>query len=151
LVDDGFIRTLGESDDPLMAVWAEMPRACAVQVMPEDLRSWYDEREEALNLLERAVYEGYFEAYDELLRVATSDAGRWAEELLDKCPLVLIADSLSVREVGLLAARWKPAGRQIRVEGNGFAVVPFPPMTSSLSRSRNRPPHPRPRKRARPL
>jgi hypothetical protein len=151
LIDGGFIRTLGESDDPLMAVWAEMPRACAVEVMPEDLRSWYDEREEALNLLERAVYEGYFEAYDELLRVATSDAGRWAEELLDKCPLVIIADSLSVREVGLLAARWKPAGRQIRVEGNGFAVVPFPPMTSSLSRSRNRPPHPRPRKRARPL
>ena len=40
-----------------MAVWAEMPR---VEVMPEDLHSWYDEREEALNRLERAVYEGYF-------------------------------------------------------------------------------------------
>ena len=90
-----------------------------------------DDRESALNELERGLYRGFFEAYDLLLEQANAQNENYVLSLFDECPFVIVADSLSVREAVLLERFWE--GETWGVEREGFAVAPFPPMTESLS------------------
>ncbi len=131
-VDEHFIQELIEGEDPLAVIWQQMRRIYAVEDFPPDLRAFMDEREEQLNGLEQAVYDGFFEAYDQLLEAAQAQDAGYVLSLFDRCPLVVIADSLSVREAALLERRWAGGGWEAQMEG--FAVVPFPPTTESLSR-----------------
>jgi hypothetical protein len=131
-VDEYFIQELIVREDPLAAIWQQMWGIYGADDYTPDLRGFMDNREEQLNGLERTVYDGFFEAYDQLLEAAqTQDAG-YVLSLFDRCPLVVIADSLSVREAALLEGRW--AGGEWEAQMEGFAVVPFPPSTESLCR-----------------
>lgn len=130
-IDEQFITELIEDQDPLAAVWRQMERVYTIDGFPQDLRAFMDDRESALNDLERGVYCGYFEAYDLLLERAGAQDEGYVLSLFDKCPFVIIADSLSVREAVLLEKFWE--GEAWGVKREGFAVAPFPPMTESLS------------------
>jgi len=132
IVDEYFIQELIEGENPLAVIWQQMQRICAVEDFPPDLRAFMDEREEQLNGLEQAVYDGFFEAYDQLLEAAQAQDAGYVLSLFDRCPLVVIADSLSVREAALLESHWADRGWEAQMEG--FAVVPFPSTTESLSR-----------------
>jgi len=142
-IDEQFITELIEDHDPLAAVWRQMERIYAVDDFPQDLRAFMDDRESALNDLERGVYRGFFEAYDLLLERAGAQDESYVLSLFDECPFVIIADSLSVREAVLLEKFWdgaerpprfpKPLRSEWEVKREGFAVAPFPPMTDSLS------------------
>jgi len=148
-IDEEFITELIQDRDPLAAVWRQMERfytktsEVSADLRGLDLRALMDDREGALNELERGVYRGFFEAYDLLLaRAGTQDEG-YVLSLFDECPFVIIADSLSVREAVLLEKLWgdperpprfpEPRRSEWRVKREGFAVAPFPPMTESLS------------------
>ena len=131
-LDERFITELIEDQDPLATVWRQMERVYAVDDFPQDLRAFMDDRESALNELERGVYRGFFEAYDLLLERASAQDESYVLSLFDECPFVIIADSLSVREAILLEKFWE--GEAWGVKREGFAVAPFPPMTESLSR-----------------
>lgn len=131
-IDEQFVRVLVEAPDPLGVIWREMERVCAVDAFPANLRGHYDECERGLNELERALYESYFDVYDELLERARAQDGKYVLSLFDSAPFVVVADSLSVREIGLLQAKW--AALEWSVERVGFAVAPFPPVTASLCR-----------------
>jgi len=141
-IDEQFITELIEDQDPLATVWRQMERVYAADDFPQDLRAFMDDRESALNELERGVYRGFFEAYDLLLERAGAQDESYVLSLFDECPFVIIADSLSVREAIMLEKFWDvgaiprgcPTEEQWRVKREGFAVAPFPPMTESLSR-----------------
>jgi len=137
-IDAQFITELIQDPNPLTAVWRQMERTYAVDTFPQDLRALMDDRESALNELERAVYHGFFEAYDLLLERTRAQDESYVMSLFDECPFVIIADSLSVREAILLEQRPprfpKPRRSEWQVKREGFAVAPFPPMTESLSR-----------------
>lgn len=135
-IDEQFITQLIKDPDPLAVVWRQME--CIYQTSEVcrdfrslDLRALMDDREGALNKLERGVYRGFFEAYDLLLERAGTQDETYVLSLFDECPFVIIADSLSVREAVLLEKFWE--GEAWSVERKGFAVAPFPPMTESLS------------------
>ena len=130
-IDEHFITELIEDQDPLAAIWRQMERIYTVDEFPTDLRALMDDRESALNDLERGVYCGFFEAYDLLLERAGGQDESYVLSLLDECPFVIIADSLSVREAALLEKLWEREAWDVQREG--FAVAPFPPMTESLS------------------
>jgi hypothetical protein len=131
-IDEQFITELIKDRDPLAAVWRQMERIYAqTSEVSADLRGLMDDRESALNELERGVYHGFFEAYDLLMERASAQNENYVISLFDDCPFVIIADSLSVREAVLLGKFW--GGEAWGVEREGFAVAPFPPMTESLS------------------
>jgi hypothetical protein len=131
-IDEQFITELIKDEDPLAAVWRQMERIYAqTSEVSTDLRGLMDDRESALNELERGVYRGFFEVYDLLLEQANAQNENYVISLFDDCPFVIVADSLSVREAVLLERFWK--GEAWGVEREGFAVAPFPPMTESLS------------------
>lgn len=130
-IDEQFITELIEDQDPLAAVWQQMERIYAVDEFPQDLRAFMDDRESALNDLERGVYCGFFEAYDLLLERAGAQDESYVLSLFGQCPFVITADSLSVREAVLLEKLWQ--GEAWGVKRQGFAVAPFPPTTESLS------------------
>jgi hypothetical protein len=137
-IDEQFITELIKDEDPLAAVWRQMERVYAqTSEVSADLRGLMDDREAALNDLERGVYRGFFEAYDLLLERASAQDGSYVLALFDECPFVIVADSLSVREAVLLEQRpprfWEPRRSEWQVKCEGFAVAPFPPMTESLS------------------
>jgi len=127
-----FIKDLIEATNPFAVVWEEMRHIFATDAFPDDLRAFLDQREEELNGLEGAVYDGFFEAYDQLLEAAQAQDAGYVLSLFDRCLLVVIADSLSVREAALLESHWADRGWEAQMEG--FAIVPFPPTTESLSR-----------------
>jgi len=144
-IDKHFITELIEDQDPLAAIWRQMERIYTqTPEVSANLRGLMDDRESALNDLERGVYCGFFEAYDLLLERAGAQDESYVLSLFDECPFVIIADSLSVREAILLEKFWdgaerpprfrKPRRSDWRVKREGFAVAPFPPMTESLSR-----------------
>ena len=131
-IDEQFITELIKDEDPLAAVWRQMERIYAqTSEVSADLRGLMDDRESALNELERGVYRGFFEAYDLLMERASAQNENYVISLFDECPFVIVADSLSVREAVLLEKFWE--GEAWGVERKGFAVAPFPPMTESLS------------------
>jgi len=131
-IDEQLIRELIEDQDPLAAVWRQMERIYAqTSEVSADLRGLMDDRESALNDLERGVYCGFFEAYDLLLDRAGAQDESYVLSLFDECPFVIIADSLSVREAVLLEKFWEEEAWGVKRQG--FAVAPFPPMTESLS------------------
>jgi len=138
-IDEHFITELIEDQDPLAAIWRQMERTYTqTSEVSANLRGLMDDRESALNDLERGVYCGFFEAYDLLLERAGAQDESYVLSLFDECPFVIIADSLSVREAILLEQRPprfpKPRRSEWQVKREGFAVAPFPPMTESLSR-----------------
>ncbi|TEU13000.1 MAG: hypothetical protein E3J21_19765 [Anaerolineales bacterium] len=131
-IDEQFITELIKDQDPLAAVWRQMERVYTqTSEVCGDLRGLMDDRESALNDLERGVYRGFFEAYELLLERAGAQDENYVLSLFDECPFVIITDSLSVREAVLLEKFWE--GEAWSVERKGFAVAPFPPMTESLS------------------
>lgn len=134
-MDDRFIQELIAGDDPLAVIWGQMMGIYAAGELTtdgvDDLRACMDHRESALNELEWGLYWGFFEVYDLLLERAGKQDASYVLSLFDTCPLVIVADSLSVREAILLERLWGQDGWS--VEQQGFAVAPFPPMTESLS------------------
>lgn len=127
-----FLTDLIYRDDPLTVIWEHMLRLYTPLEHPADLRAFMDNREEALNQLEQAVYEGYFEAYDLLLERAQAQREEYTLSLFTHSPLVIVVDSMSVREAALLQHFWDKEGLlQARVED--FAVTPWPPITARLA------------------
>jgi len=135
VIGEQFIKDLIQAANPFAVVWEEIRHIFATEAFPEDVRAFLDEREEELNGLERAVYDGFFEAYDQLLEAAQAQDAGYVLSLFDRCPLVVIADSLSVREAALLQHKQSFCTTEggWEVEMDGFAVAPFPPTTESLS------------------
>lgn len=130
-LDAAFLKALIEADDPLTVVWERMLMLCQVEAYPDDVVAYYNERETRLSQFEGALSHGYFEIYDLLLDRATQQDDGYVRRRLQGESVVIIADSLSVREVGLLRQRLEKHGWQ--VETAGFAVAPFPTLTESLS------------------
>jgi len=131
VLDAKFLQTLVEADDPFQAVWERMLTLWQVETFPDDVVAFYNEREARLSQLEEALYHGYFELYDLLLERAKQQDGSYVRKWLQDDSVVIIADSLSVREVGLLQQKLGEHGRRVEVEG--FAVAPFPTLTESLA------------------
>ena len=130
-LDADFLKALIEADDPLPVVWERMLMLYQVETYPNDVVAYYNEQETRLSRFEEALYHGYFEMYDLLLERATQQDGGYVRERLHGESVVILADSLSVREVELLRQQLKAHGWQ--VEMAGFAVAPFPTLTESLS------------------
>jgi len=130
-IDAVFFQALLDADDPLRVVWERMLRLYQVEKYPDDVVKFYNERETTLSQFEEALYHGYFEIYDLLLEQAQRQDGGYVRERLQGDAVVIIADSLSVREVGLLQQRLGERGWQVNVDG--FAVAPFPTLTESLA------------------
>ncbi len=130
-----FMQRLLTAADPLEIIWEEVlalwqPVGQAVG-QASGLLYFYNHREEAFSRLEELLYHGYFEVYDLLLeRAGEQDAG-YVRERLHGDTVIIIADSLSVRETGLLSLWLGERGWKVRVEG--FAVAPFPTTTESLA------------------
>lgn len=131
VVDAQFLQALMDADDPLQIVWERMLTLWQVETYPDDVVAFYNERETRLNQFEGALYHGYFEIYDLLLERAKQQDGGYVREWLQDESTVVIADSLSVREVGLLQQRLGEHGWRAKVEA--FAVAPFPTLTESLA------------------
>jgi len=129
--DMTFLPTLIDAADPLAAVWDGMLSLWQAEAEPADLVRFYHEREETFSRFEEALAHGYFEVYDLLLERARQQDGGYVKERLNGDGLVIIADSLSVREVGLLQRALGEQGWPVEVAG--FAVAPFPTLTESLS------------------
>lgn len=129
--DSQWIQNLLQAEDPLTAIWEAALALWRMDTMPTDLVEFYNRREEALSLLEEMLYHGCFEVYDLLLEQAQEQDGSYVRELLQGDAVVIIADSLSLREAGLLSLWLGERGWEVEVEG--FAVAPFPTVTESLS------------------
>lgn len=132
-----WLQDLLTTPDPLEVIWREMLSLWqageqATAWSPADLVSFYNRQEEALSHLEELLYHGYFEIYDLLLEEALRQNGDYVRKRLEGNAVVIIADSLSVREAGLLPLRLGEEGWEVKVEG--FAVAPFPTTTESLAR-----------------
>lgn len=130
--DSRWLRDLLTASDPLEVLWQEMRALWQADALPADLVAFYGEREGALSRLEEAVYHGYFEVYDHLLEQALRQDGAYVRERLEGKAVVIVADSLSVREAGLLPKRLEEAGWKAEIEG--FAVAPFPTTTEPLAK-----------------
>lgn len=131
-LDSQFVQRLLGTDDPLEVVWEEVLALWRAGSYLEDLAEFYNAREEAFNRLEEWLYYGYFEIYDLLLERARQQDGSYVRERLHGDAVVVIADSLSVRETALLPLQLGEHGWKVRVEG--FAVAPFPTTTESLAK-----------------
>jgi hypothetical protein len=129
--DNSWVQGLLTADAPLEVIWGEMLALWQTDSFPTDLVAFYNRREEAFNRLEEWLYCGYFEVYDLLLEHASRQDGGYVRDRLSGNTLVVIADSLSVRETGLLSLWLGEQGWEVSVEG--FAVAPFPTTTESLS------------------
>lgn len=130
-LDAHFFQALLDEDDPLSVIWKQMLSLYRTEEFPSDLVAFYNERETTLSHFEEALYYGFFEIYELLLERARQQDGGYVRQRLQGNAVVIIADSLSVREVGLLQQRLGECGWQVRVEG--FAVAPFPTLTESLA------------------
>ncbi|HIE51615.1 MAG TPA: hypothetical protein EYP85_07625 [Armatimonadetes bacterium] len=130
-MDTSFLRALIEADNPLDAVWAELLRRWEPEEFPVDVARFYREREEATNRLERGLYQGFFELYNLLLEEAQRQDGGYVRRWLEGNNLVIVADSLSLREVGLLKKDWESRGVETVIED--YAVAPFPTLTDRLA------------------
>jgi len=127
-----FMQRLLTAADPLEVIWEEMLTLWQAGSPVTDLVAFYNRREEAFNRLEELLYHGYFEVYDLVLERAERQEGGYVRERLHGDALVIIADSLSVRETGLLWLWLGERGWETHIEG--FAVAPFPTMTESLAK-----------------
>lgn len=130
-LDSPFVQRLLAAADPLEVIWEEALALWRVESLPVDLVDFYNRQEEALSRLEEMLYHGYFEVYDLLLEQARQQDDGYVRERLHSDTVVIIADSLSLREPALLSLWLEERGWEARLEG--FAVAPFPTMTESLS------------------
>ncbi|MCD6507459.1 hypothetical protein J7M22_12665 [Candidatus Poribacteria bacterium] len=129
---DDFLKRLIEEDDPLIVIWQQMLELYQVDDFPSDLIRFYNERETRLSQLEEALYHGYWEIYDLCFRRSQAQSGDYVFERLREGYVVIIADSLSLREVGIMGKLLNDLGWYI--EEKTFAVASFPTLTESLSR-----------------
>lgn len=135
--DSRWLQDLLTTPDPLEVIWREM---LSLWQAGEQVSGWssanlvtfYDRQEEALSHLEELLYHGYFEIYDLLLERALQQNGEYVRKRLEGNAVVIIADSLSVREASLLPFRLGEEGWTVQVEG--FAVASFPTATEPLAR-----------------
>lgn len=130
MVDAQWVQEMVNADDPLPIIWQAMFRIWATEALPDDMKAFYDEREERLHRLERFLSDTFSDLYDRLLEKATAQDGDYVRRWLQDDNVVIIADSLSVREAALLQ-HWLP-GLDFLAE-QPFAVVPFPTVTESLT------------------
>jgi len=136
-LDSRFVQQLLTIADPLEVIWEEVlalwqtVEQASGLPYPADLVAFYNRQEEAFSRLEELLYHGYFEVYDLLLERAGQQDGGYVRERLHGDAVVIVADSLSVREPGLLSHWLGERGWEARVEG--FAVAPFPTTTESLA------------------
>ncbi len=131
-LDGEFLQRLVGADDPIGVIWEEMVGLWRTEEIPADLVAFYNRQEEALSRLEELLAQGYFEVYDLLLRQAREQNGEYVRSHLEGEAVVIVADSLSVREVGLLSLWLGERGWTVQVAG--YAVAPFPTVTETLSR-----------------
>lgn len=130
-LDSQFMGRLLTAADPLGVIWEEVLALWQTESFPADLVAFYNRQEEAFNRLEELLYHGYFEVYDLLLERASQQDGGYVRERLHGDAVVIVADSLSVREPGLLSLWLRERGWGARVED--FAVAPFPTTTEPLA------------------
>ena len=134
-LDSRFVERLLTAADPLEVIWEEVlalwqPVGQAVRHV-SGLPYFYNRQEEAFSRLEELLYHSYFEVYDLLLERAGQQDGGYVRERLHGEAVVIVADSFSVRETGLLSLWLRERGWE--VHGEGFAVAPFPTTTESLA------------------
>lgn len=130
-LDSRFVQRLLTAADPLEVIWEEMLALWQAESLPADLVAFYNRQEETFSRLEELLYHGYFEVYDLLLERAGQQDGGYVRERLHGDAVVIVADSLSVREPGLLSLWLGERRWEARVED--FAVAPFPTTTESLA------------------
>ena len=131
ILDAKLLQNIIDAENPLQVVWEYTLKLWQVEVYPENLVAFYNDRETLISQFEQALYHGYFEIYDLLLEHARHQDGSYVHERLQGDNTVIIADSLSMREVGLLKKRLGEHGWNLELEG--FSIVPFPTLTESLS------------------
>jgi len=131
VLNSQFMQRLLTAADPLEAIWEEVLALWQAESLAANLVTFYNHQEEAFSRLEELLYHGYFEVYDVLLERAEQQDGGYVRERLQGDAVVIIADSLSLREPGMLSLWLRERGWEMRVEG--FAVASFPTMTESLA------------------
>jgi hypothetical protein len=131
-LDSRFVQWLLTAADPLGVIWEEVLALWQTEALLADLVAFYNRQEETFSRLEELLYHGYFEIYDLLLERAGQQDGGYVRERLHGDAVVIVADSFSVREPGLLSLWLGERGWEARVEG--FAVAPFPTTTESLAK-----------------
>ena len=129
--DASFFQRLLDTEDLLAVVWDEMLAIWQTHLFPEDVVAFYRGRENQFSHFEKALYHGYGELYDLLLEKAEAQDGNYVRQRLQGDSIVIVADSLSMREVSLLRHRLSQQGWELSMEG--FAIAPFPTMTESLA------------------
>jgi len=137
MLNESLVRELVEAEDLLPVIWKTMVRIWKPngsleleKLSPETLKEFYDEREEQMFRLEKFLSDMVSDLYDLLLQRAINQDGSYVLKWLQGNNVVIIADSLSVREAALLT-HWFP---QINfAEDQPFAVAPFPTLTESLA------------------
>jgi len=131
MVDAQWVRELVEANDPTPVIWRAFVRLWEVERLPDNLRAFYDERESWTYRLERFLLDSFPELYDDILltRSITQDGSYVRRWLVDN-NVVIIADSLSVREAVLLKHYFHELDF---VPETPFAIAPFPTLTESLA------------------
>jgi hypothetical protein len=130
-LDSRFVERLLTAADPLEVIWEEALALWQPVGQVSGLPYFYNRQEEVFSRLEELLYHSYFEVYDLLLERAGQQDGGYVRERLHGEAVVIVADSLSVRETGLLSLWLGERGWE--VHGEGFAVAPFPTTTESLA------------------
>jgi len=130
VIDAEWVQELIEVDEPIEAVWRAMVKVWETENLPTDLKGFYDEREGWMYRLERFLLDLFPEIYDILLSRSVAQDGGYVRKRLVENNVVVIADSLSVREAVLL--RHYFPGLDF-VPDEPFAIAPFPTSTESLS------------------
>jgi len=132
MLDIDLVRELVEAEDLLSVIWEAMVRVWEPDesLEIEKLKAFYDEREEQMFRLERFLSDTVSDLYDLLLQRAIEQDGSYVLKWLQGNNVVVIADSLSVREATLLC-HWFP--QMDFAEDQPFAVAPFPTLTESLA------------------
>jgi len=137
MLDASLVRELVEAEDLLPVVWKAMVRIWEPdksleleKLTPETLKAFYDEREEQMFRLERFLSDTFSDLYELLLQRAINQDGSYVLKWLHGNNVVIIADSLSVREATLLRHRFPQLDF---AKDQPFAVAPFPTLTESLS------------------
>lgn len=131
MIDAQWVKELIATEDPVPTVWKAIVKLWETDELPDDLKAFYDKREEMMHKLEWFLLDSFSELYDNiLLKRSSEQEGEYVRRHLVDNNVVIIADSLSVREAVLL----KHCFPELDWDADSpFAIAPFPTFTESLS------------------
>lgn len=132
MIDAQWVKELTVAEDPLPVVWKAIVKLWETSELPDDLKVFYDKREEEMHKFEWFLLDSFPELYDDiLLKRSVAQNGEYVRRWLVDNNAVIVADSLSVREAVLLRHYFPELDWDT---DSPFAIAPFPTLTESLSR-----------------